>query len=259
LTRLFRLIEIDDRADLVIKIVEVLGRSEQGHTKPFICRGEDENLYFVKGRGAGRRSQLCEWTTGHLARALGLPIAHFEVVDVPPILISSNLDLYELGAGPAFGSRKVANSAEFSNGDRGGVPVPIRRRILMFDWWVRNDDRTLTDKGGNPNLLWDIGREEIVMIDHNLAFNSAFDGPKFLDLLVFATEWDAMLYDLFEPQCEQQRFSGVLPTFDQACDNAPEEWWFEDDDGGVAANFDRTAIRRALKQCELSDFWKNGS
>ena len=37
-----------------IQIVEVLGRSIQGITRPFICRGEDDRTYFVKGQGAGQ-------------------------------------------------------------------------------------------------------------------------------------------------------------------------------------------------------------
>lgn len=41
-----------------IQIVEVLGRSIQGITRPFICRGEDDRTYFVKGQGAGRRSLI---------------------------------------------------------------------------------------------------------------------------------------------------------------------------------------------------------
>ncbi|MEW5824691.1 MAG: HipA family kinase [Pseudomonadota bacterium] len=36
--------------------VEIIDRSEQGMTRPFICRGEDGFVYFVKGRGAARRS-----------------------------------------------------------------------------------------------------------------------------------------------------------------------------------------------------------
>ncbi|VAW81982.1 hypothetical protein MNBD_GAMMA13-2163 [hydrothermal vent metagenome] len=71
----------------MVQIVEVLGRSTQGITRLFIYRGEDENTYFVKGTGAGRRSQVCEWIAGNLATELGLPIAPFEIVDVPVELV----------------------------------------------------------------------------------------------------------------------------------------------------------------------------
>lgn len=32
-----------------LEIVEIMGRAQQGVTQPFICRGEDDQVYFVKG------------------------------------------------------------------------------------------------------------------------------------------------------------------------------------------------------------------
>jgi hypothetical protein len=242
----------------VIKIVEILGRSAQGATRPFICRGDDGKIYYVKGRGAGRRSQLCEWTAGHLARALELPIADFEIVDVPAVLLKldmPHLDLHELGVGPAYGSVQVTNAAEFSIGDVGRVPATTRRDILLFDWWIRNDDRTLTEKGGNPNLLWDGANQKVVMIDHNLAYNSRFDRRLFLDIHAFAADGRAVWEDMVERLSMAKRFSNSLGAFDRACDTAPQEWSFADDDRGVPANFDRVAIRGFLQGCLSQDFW----
>jgi hypothetical protein len=153
----------------LVEIVEILGRSEQGRTRPFICRGDDGQIYYVKGRGALRRSQLCEWTVGHLR-------------DTP--------------------NRKV------------------------------------------------------VVIDHNLAFNPEFDRRSFLELHVFATQRDAIWTDLDEMARRQKRLLDALPVFDQACDNAPEQWSFADDDCGVPADFDRALVRGVLEQCARWDFWK---
>ncbi len=48
--------------------LQVMGRSRQGMTRPFVCRGDDDQVYFVKGAGAGRRSQcltfLVTWFGG---------------------------------------------------------------------------------------------------------------------------------------------------------------------------------------------------
>lgn len=64
----------------MIQIVEILGWSEQGLTHPFICRGGDDNTWFVKGVGAGRRGQACEWIAGELALDPGLsPISHARI------------------------------------------------------------------------------------------------------------------------------------------------------------------------------------
>jgi len=94
-------------------IVEILGRSEQGRTRPFLCRGEDDRLYFVKGRDAGCRSLLCEWLAGHLARAFGLPIPDFSVVQAPPGLLALYPEGRDLGPLPAFASRRVEHTQEF--------------------------------------------------------------------------------------------------------------------------------------------------
>lgn len=121
---------------MTIEIVEIIGRSEQGITKPFICRGDDGQVYFVKGRGAGRRSLICEWVAGQLGRRLGLPIAHFEIVQVPQELLSIAMrdDLVELGAGKAFGSRKVP-VVELTASHLDDVPGEVQRDVLAFDWW----------------------------------------------------------------------------------------------------------------------------
>lgn len=38
---------------MTVQIVEVIRRSEQGITLPYICRGDNDKVYFVKGIGAG--------------------------------------------------------------------------------------------------------------------------------------------------------------------------------------------------------------
>ncbi len=213
----------------------------------------------MKGRGAGRRSQLCEWTAGNLAAALGLPIAPFQIVNVPAALVRlaiPGLALDELGSGAAFGSAKAASSVEFAVSDLARVTPEMRREIFLFDWWIQNDDRTLTDKGGNPNLLWDAENRRVVVIDHNLAYHEGLDGPLFMATHVFGKEREAIWSDLVRRAEWSKRFLSVLPAFDQACDNAPAEWWFEDESGGVPANFDRLAIRAVLERAASDIFWK---
>ncbi|MFN0080459.1 MAG: HipA family kinase [Prosthecobacter sp.] len=63
-----------------LAITEILGRSEQGMTRPFICRA-GALIHYVKGRYAGQRSLCCEWIAGRAAQFLldGLPLA------IPPL------------------------------------------------------------------------------------------------------------------------------------------------------------------------------
>lgn len=44
-----------------LTIVEVLERSVQGRTEPYVCRGDDGEVYFAKGRSATRRGLIAEW------------------------------------------------------------------------------------------------------------------------------------------------------------------------------------------------------
>lgn len=155
---------------MLVQVEEIIGRSTQGVTKPFVCRGEDGEVYFVKGVGAGRRSQICEWLASQLARAFGLPVAPFTLVSISPALIGSGAreDLGELGAGIAFGSQRKSVT-ELTVARVAQVPSDLARDVLVFDWWVRNADRTLTEFGGNPNLFWDVIKSELVVMDHNQA------------------------------------------------------------------------------------------
>ena len=89
-----------------LNIIEVLGRSEQGVTRPFICRCDDGCIYFVKGLDSNRESQIKEWVVGSLASDLGLPVAPFSLVYADAAL--TRLSVCEgLGEGYSFGSRKI--------------------------------------------------------------------------------------------------------------------------------------------------------
>jgi hypothetical protein len=234
-----------------VEIVEIIRRSEQGITRPFICRADDGHLYFVKGRGAGVRSLIAEWVCGHLAQALGLPCAAFAVAHIPEELAAPGLvpEFSDLGAGPAFGSLALPHAQEISLSHLAGVDGALQADVLAFDWWIRNSDRTLTGQGGNPNLLWDQDRGSLVVIDHNQAFDPAFDAQAFRELHVFS----AMAGRISRADY-QSRLESALAVLDSACDSVPLEWWWSAE--GVPADFDRREIRSLLERCREPGFWK---
>ena len=242
---------------MIIEIVEIIGRATQGVTKPFICRGEDDQIYFVKGRGAGRRSLICEWVAGTLARDLGLPIAHFEIVDVPQALIQlgSRSDLSELGAGPAFGSQKIL-LVELSVSHMEHVSDSLKQDVLAFDWWVQNADRTLSIEGGNPNLFWAVNENKLVVLDHNQAFDLHFSGPNFVDSHAFNEQFSTISEDCFVQAQYCARFEAVVAGWDSICNTVPSEWWFIDPECTLPVNFDRADIKQRLLECRRDDFWK---
>ena len=240
-----------------VQIVEVIRRSDQGITRPFICRGDDNETYFVKGRDAGRRSLICEWIAGHLGVALGLPIAPFAIVDVPEELLHAGgaLDLADLGAGPAFGSRR-RKVMELNSATVELVPDELQRDVLAFDWWIRNPDRYLTEHGGNPNLFWDAEAGELVVIDHNQAFSSDFDPKPFLELHVFANQVGSVFRDIARRGEYNYRFSAALDDWEQIRGSLPEEWHFSDPEMTVPADFDLDAAYQELHGFRQPDFWE---
>lgn len=241
---------------LAIQIVEILDRSIQGITKPFYCRCEDGQAYFVKGYGAGKQSLIAEYVGSCLARRFGLPVAEFDIVEVPQELIKwcGRGDANELGAGLAFGSRALPHVQEFTMAHLPQVDVQTRKDVVLFDWWVRNADRTLTAKGGNPNLLWDQAHSKLAVIDHNQAFDADFDASHFLELHVFHESLLAVFDDFVEREIYRDRLAAAFVEFDLACDNVPHEWWSVDN--GVPTQFNRDTVRAFLRRFMNNDFWR---
>ncbi|MEE9425323.1 MAG: HipA family kinase [Methylococcales bacterium] len=241
---------------MTIEIIEVLRRSDQGITRPFICRGDDGETYFVKGLDAGRPSLICEWIVGRLAVLLDLPIAPFEIVEVPEELLELDcaLDLSELGVGPAFAScERQVTELTVSVIDQ--IPNKLQQDVLVFDWWVKNGDRCLTEQGGNPNLFWEPGCAELVVIDHNQAFNFDVKKQDFFESHVFRNQLCKFSSDLFRQNEYNTRFSAALNAWSQIVSEIPETWWFVDNEMTVPANFNVEAAYRLLKGFEQQDFW----
>jgi hypothetical protein len=241
---------------VTVQIVEIIGRADQGVTKPFICRGDDGELYFVKGRGAGKRSLVCEWIAGSLALRFGLPVAPFTVVEVPASLIElgSRNDLGELGVGTAFGSLK-ARVMELSVTHLPMVSEQLQRDVLAFDWWIRNGDRTLSATGGNPNLFWDIEESRLVVLDHNQAFDTNFSVANFVELHAFSERMEEIRRDWVLQQQYCTRFVAAMEAWDDICNTLPGEWWFIDDEQTLPVDFNRDAIKQQLLECDGGLFW----
>ncbi|MCT9017115.1 hypothetical protein N6G05_26550 [Cupriavidus gilardii] len=240
---------------MTVEIVEVLRRAAQGVTCPFYCRGDDGKFYYVKGKHAGRRSQICEWIAGGLAKQLGLPIAPFRAAYISEELVDCLQDDWqELGAGIVFASEALPHALEIAWPNVASIPVDVRSDILVFDRWVRNADRNLTQLGGNPNVLW-TPSSDVVIIDHNQAFDEAFDFPQFLRMHIFAQCWDEVADDLVKRASYEERLDSAMDAFSALCDSCPAEWWWVDD--GVATRFDRDRVEELLRACKTSDgFWE---
>jgi hypothetical protein len=203
---------------------------------PFKCIAEDGNLVIVKGQQTNRASLWREWICAHVARAFGLNLPPFSLIQVGEALHAElPADWRQLGCLPAFGSRQHRGTSWLELGMAPQVPKAIQRDILVFDWWVRNGDR-LT---GNPNPLWDQENQSLVVIDHNMALDPDFGAADFLQHHVFASHWPELAADLVSRAEYGRRLNEALPAAALAVGTAPEEWLWENSEFDLPANFDK--------------------
>ena len=248
----------DGEMSNLVTIVEIRGRAEQGITKPFLCRADDGHFYYVKGRNAGLRSLCCEWIAGNLAQRFGLRIPPFLVAEVPSELVTSSArdDIWELGSGLVFASQKVENAAEITWTEAMALPEHAKAEILFFDRWVRNDDRSLSALGGNPNMLManvDDDARGAWIFDFNLAFDSRFDvdvfwmGHVFADLLPHWPEG-------FREEAER-RATAALGSLPAIIGEMPLEWLHMEGDENLPVQLDLDLVRASLAEGTADTFW----
>lgn len=242
---------------MTLMIVEVLQRSIQGRTRPYICRGDDGEVYYVKGRSATRTGLIAEWLCAELAKEFGLPIAPYALATVPGELIEADQSgwLKDLGVGEVFASQKV-NAVELTATHRERVPQSVCQDLLVFDWWVRNGDRTLTERGGNPNLLWKHEEDgQLVVIDHNLAFDPDFSVEAFRTSHVFADEVPAVFSNFLARSAYGVRLRKALSVWERSCAMIPDSWNFVDSEMTIPNTFSLADALLLLQDCEREEFW----
>lgn len=237
----------------VITLVEVLGFAEAGLSRPLRCRGADGYIYYVKGQQANRTSLWAEWLCGHAAQAFGLNVPPFSLVQLDEGLWQELPSEYRsLGYLPAFGSQQHPQANWLEPSMANHVAQPIRRDILVFDWWIRNKDRTK----GNTNLLWDAQDKKLIVIDHNLAFDPDFQASVFLEHHLFGTEWTGLETDLVLQAEYSERLSLALAAARNARQRAPDEWMWENPEFDVPTPFDADMALNLLARCETSELWR---
>jgi hypothetical protein len=263
-----------------IIITEVIGRSEQGMTRPFICAANFCEIYYVKGAYAGKNSLCCEWVANRLVN-LALPYAPlglpwFRMAEVPRELIegSARPDIRDLGAGRVFASMRIEDAQELTWSAAQVWPEETMALLLLMDLWIQNEDRSLSKLGGNPNLLveqipplpaddpegarWvnQPRREMLWAYDFNMAFDEAFERERFFGTHVFGgmlKEWPAGFRERMEPYLKYA-LAEVRAIFAEL----PPEWLHLDGDDSLPVQLD---VERVMSLLELpfrepDFFWK---
>ena len=243
-----------------VTIVEVLGRAEQGMTRPFLCRGDDDQLFYVKGRGAGLHSLCCEWIAGNLALMMGLPLPDFTIAEVPEALVngSDRSDIRELGAGLVFASARLESAREITWAEAQACPAELKALVLLFDWWVHNEDRSLSALGGNPNLLMTAdegGPSKLWVFDFNLAFDADFLDARFRENHLFSVllpDWPAGFRQRLEPLMQ-----AALNQLGEWFASLPEEWQHLEGDETLPVQLEQKLVFETLARAftEPTAFW----
>lgn len=174
---------------------------------------------------------MSEVIAAELGTRLGLPIPEWRIMEVPESLVRfSTLDnVTDLLGGPAFASRQVENVSELMWAGVSRIPVELRRRLLVFDWWLQNGDRCLGESGaGNVNLLLD-AEGNLVVIDHNVAFDSTMTAEQFSTYHVFRDQL-GHLYDLVTRQDYARELDAALAHWATITALLPAEWIYRDAD-----------------------------
>ena len=239
----------------MIEITEVIRRSDQGVTRPFVCRSTDGRQLWVKGPAWASKELAAEWICARLAQFWGLPLSDCALVSVPDDLIrlSAVKEIASLGSGFGFGSFHAEGAAELDYADIQKVDAELRAEILLFDYWVHNGDRILGEAGGNPNLLWQAHRNQLVIIDHNSAFAAGFSAQEFFRQHIFhesLAQWDAAFREKHHKKLLE--FLGQLPDI---WSSIPEKWFSDDDLTGFSAEL--TRMKKILSRIETNaeEFW----
>ncbi|MDD4914727.1 MAG: hypothetical protein PHW13_06790 [Methylococcales bacterium] len=92
----------------------------------------------------------------NLAQAFGLPVPEFQLAYLADALVGAydGLEASKLKSGYVFASKRIPSVTELKFETIPYIAKTTRLEVLLFDLWVEHEDRTLTELGGNPNLLW---------------------------------------------------------------------------------------------------------
>ncbi|MBX7492849.1 hypothetical protein K3163_06485 [Qipengyuania sp. 1NDW9] len=234
----------------ILSVTEVIDPIVSGMTEPFRCRLSDDNLYAVKGRQALIRGLISEAVCAHLARRIGIPIPDFVIAHVDHGLIAAAEDpqfARSIGEGYAFASIWIEPTQPLPQSLIPSLDRRLLATIYAFDHWVKNGDRSLTEYGGNPNLLIELETNSLIAIDHNLAFSPTYT-PAELEVHACRNAWlDERQNMVFRDECKTN-FDNAMEGLGRFIDGLPEDW-LEAEEGLV------DEIGSSLARASSDMFW----
>lgn len=184
---------------------------QSGFSRPHLILCTDGQLYVVKlsSNPQGKMVLVNELISYRLALLLDLPVPKGEAVLLDENLISQTPQLQKANAqaGLHFGSLFIPEAVNLTRGtDLSRVDnIEKAADIILFDYWVNNNDRHLFN-GANTNLLvTDSGTPHLWMIDQANILN----GPQWNEHSIInhepyiCTYWGEV-YQRFVPYLDQE-------------------------------------------------------
>jgi hypothetical protein len=234
----------------MLAVTEIIRQMNQGQTAPFLCKADDGHLYIVKGARATPKGLIKEWIAAHLCKEFGLPCPEFSLVYVDDALVEYGYS--DLGSGMCFASKFVPNIQDVTFSQLQKVSKQILQDLFVFDYWIKNDDRCLTQLGGNPNLFFEPLSNQLFVLDHNLSFEPSFSLTNHCELHVGRMAWFEPQQPLLAKSYYEERILSSIAILQEAIDSLPQEW---------LKHYDLDSINReiivVLEQYKSEKFWED--
>lgn len=206
---------------------ELQEKAANGRTEPWLCRLSDQQLYYVKGAQAGTKGLLNEAICAFLAKACGFNVPAYQFAWLPPQLMKYHPAARQtLGAGDnvVFASKQVRYLQELTPSLQQQMPTQFAKDLFLFDYWIKNEDRTLELSGGNPNLFYAAATAEFVVLDHNLAFDPAYNFGQNARLHLAYQHWFTDQHDQLWREYYSPRLEIALTGLAQYAASLPADW-----------------------------------
>jgi len=236
-----------------LQVTAYTRRMNDGMTQPFLCTCQDGLTYIVKGRPKLRHKELiAEFISAHLAKHIGLPYPDFSIVDVGQEIIEFMPDLRgELSPGPAFATRFVETASTINiQQARSAVNIQDQKKIFFFDRWINNADRSLTDIGGNVNIIFDAVNNRYYLIDHNLAFAQDTTDDEY-DVHVYSSYGRKWEFDILDEPELMDLAHDAIGIVEEKYNQVPDEWFTSDEERERILN----EIMSCLNRVSDREFW----
>ncbi|MCC5827568.1 HipA family kinase [Alkalimonas sp.] len=236
----------------MLEVIEIQTKAIQGRTEPYLCRLSDNQLYYIKGPQAGTRGLINEAICAWLGQKLKLTIPDYCCAYLPPDILKYDPQARRvLGDGDTvvFGSRLISGLLEVTHSNVLKLPVKFARDLFLFDYWIKNEDRTMTEHSGNPNLFYRAGSDNYVVLDHNLAFDEDYHFSRNAHLHPGYKVWFNSQQDVLWQDHYSAKLTIALQGFEQYASSLPATWLDEEPDY-------LQQIRRTLSQYNDDEFWE---